>query len=33
MGLYKNYTICLDTGTLGVENCIDILCTLLTENA
>lgn len=33
MGLYKNYTICLDTGTLGVESCIDILCTLLTENA
>ncbi len=29
MGYYKNYDICLDTGKIGVEKCIDILCEIL----
>ncbi len=32
MGYYKNYNICLDTGKVGVEKCIDLLCEILNED-
>lgn len=30
MGSYANYTVCLDVGVLGVQSCVDIICTLMT---
>ena len=29
LGDYKNYNICLDTGKIGVEKCINILADIL----
>ncbi len=32
-GVAQNYDICLDSGTLGIETCVDILCGLYARQA
>ncbi len=31
MGYYQNYNICLDTGRIGIDKCVDLLCEILQQ--